>query len=167
VRRIAVLTALFFSMGVAAAATPNACQVLTPRDVARVQGAKYKKTRLTESSDSGVTISQCFYALPHLSDSVTVDLIRGQAREFWQKHFADINEASVLSVSREPEEDQNRPRVVTGIGEKAVWTGNRMAGALYVLSGQTVVRVSVGGGGSEEQKIEHAKRLAERAVRRL
>jgi len=90
-----MLTALFFSIGVAAAATPNACQVLTPRDIARVQGAKYKKTRLTESSDSGVTISQCFYALPRLSDSVTVDLIRGQAREFWQKHFADINEASV------------------------------------------------------------------------
>jgi len=166
VRRITVLTALFFSIGVAAAATPNACQVLTPRDVARVQGAKYKKTRLTESTDSGVTISQCFYALPRLSDSVTVDLIRGQAREFWQKHFADINEASVLSVLREPEEE-NRPRVVTGIGEKAVWSGNRMAGALYVLSGATVVRVSVGGGGSEEQKIEHARRLAERVVRRL
>ncbi len=56
---------------------------------------------------------------------------------------------------------------MTGIGEKAVWTGNRMAGALYVLSGATVVRVSVGGGGSEEQKIEHARRLAERVVRRL
>lgn len=168
-----MLTALFFSMGVAAAATPNACQVLTPRDVARVQGAKYKKTRLTESSDSGVTISQCFYALPRLSDSVTVDLIRGQAREFWQKHFADakedreVNEASITAVRREADEENNMPRLIHGVGDNAVWSGNRLAGALYVLKGETVVRVSVGGSGTGEQKIERAKRLAARAIQRL
>src|SRR5258705_11622651 len=98
-----MLTALFFSIGVAAAATPNACQVLTPRDIARVQGTKFTKTRLTESADSGVTISQCFYTLPRFTDSVTVDLIRddgqkGDARAFWKRHFSDVNEASVLSV---------------------------------------------------------------------
>jgi hypothetical protein len=59
------------------------------------------------------------------------------------------------------------PRVVTGVGEKAMWSGNRLAGALYVLQGQTVIRVSVGGGGTEEQKIERAKRLAARVVRRV
>ena len=167
-----MLTALFFSIGtatVAAAATPNACQVLTAREVARVQGAKFTKTRLTESADAGVTISQCFYTLPHFTDSVTVDLIRGNARGFWKRHFADVNEASVLSVMREREEDENesKPRVVTGVGEHAMWSGNRLAGTLYVLQGETVVRVSVGGGGTEEQKIDRAKRLAQRAVRRL
>jgi hypothetical protein len=162
-----MLTALFFSIGVATAASPDACKVLTPRDVARVQGAKFTRTRLTESTDGGVTVSQCFYSLPHLTDSVTVDLIRGSARQFWQKHFAEINEASVLSVMRDPDEGQNHPRVVTGVGEKAVWSGNRIAGALYVLKGETVVRVSVGGNGSEEQKIDRARKLAQRVVRHL
>lgn len=164
-----MLTALFFSVGVAAAAAaPNACEVLTPRDVARVQGSKFTTTRLTESKDGGVTISQCFYTLPRFTDSVTIDLIRGQARSFWQQHFAEseVNEAGMLSVMREPEEE-SRPRAITGVGERAVWSGNRLSGALYVLSGDTVVRVSVGGAGTEEQKIERAKRLAERVVRRL
>lgn len=167
-----MLTALVFSIGVAATAapTPTACQVLTPRDVARVQGAKFTKARLTESADAGVTISQCFYTLPRFTDSVTVDLIRGNAKAFWKRHFADVNEASVLSVRRDRDEDEERgsaPRVVTGVGDKAMWSGNRLAGALYVLQGDTVIRVSVGGGGTEEQKIERAKRLAQRVAKRV
>jgi hypothetical protein len=163
-----MLSALFLSIGMAASATPpNACQVLTPRDVARVQGTKYRKARLTESSDSGVVLSQCFYRLPHLDESVTVDLIRGQAREFWQKHFARIEEARLLPLKREAEAEPNRPRAVSGVGEQAVWNGNGRSGALYVLSHDTVVRVSVGGGGSEDERIERARRLADRVVRRL
>ena len=92
-----MLPALFLSFGIATSAkAPNACQVLTPRDVARVQGTKYERTRLTESSESGVLLSQCLYRLPHVSDSVTIDLIRGQAHEFWQKHFAAIDAANAL-----------------------------------------------------------------------
>jgi hypothetical protein len=162
-----MLTALIFLIGVAAAATPNACDVLSARDVARVQGAKFTKTRLTEANDGGVTVSQCFYTLPRFTDSVTVDLIRGNARAFWQTHFAEVNEAGMLSVTREPEDAENRPRSVTGVGEKAMWSGNRLAGALYVLKGDTVIRVSVGGGGTEEQKIDRARKLAQRVVRRV
>ena len=80
-----MLTALLFSIGVATAATPttpNACDVLSARDIARVQGAKYTKTRLTESNDAGMTVSQCFYTLPRFTDSITIDLIRSNARAF-------------------------------------------------------------------------------------
>lgn len=162
-----MLTALFFSIGVAAAATPNACDVLSARDIARVQGAKFTKTRLTEANDAGVNVSQCFYTLPRFTDSVTVDLIRGDARAFWQKHFAEVNEASVLSIMRTPADAGNRPRSISGVGEKAMWSANRLAGALYVLKGDTVIRVSVGGGGTEEQKIDRARKLAQRVVRRV
>src|ERR1700682_4160188 len=152
-----MLTAILLSLSTAAAATaavPNACQMLTPRDVARVQGAKYTRTRLSETTGAGVTVSQCFYALPHLTDSVTVDLIRGNARDFWQQHFAEARDerdehevtgASMIPTipatkrDREPEE-QNKPRLVEGIGDRAAWSGNRIAGAPYVLRGETVVR---------------------------
>jgi hypothetical protein len=164
-----MLPALFLSFGLAASATaPNACQVLTPRDVARVQGARYQRTRLTESADSGVMLSQCLYRLPHLDESVTVDLIRGQAQEFWQKHFAKVEEASVVhTLKHDPEVDPSRPRMVGGVGEKAVWSGDGRAGALYVLSHDTVVRVRVGGSGTEDERIERARRLADRIVHRL
>ncbi len=160
-----MLPSLFLSFGITAgAAAPNACQVLTPRDVARVQGTKYQMTRLTESSESGVLLSQCLYRLPHVSDSVTVDLIRGQAHEFWQKHFAAIDAASAVPLKHEPDTDQ---RIVTGVGEKAVWSGSGRRGSLYVLSRDTVIRISVGGSGSEDQRIERARRLADRVVHRL
>jgi hypothetical protein len=164
-RALAMLPALLLSFGIAASKTaPNACQVLTPRDVARVQGSKYQRTRLTESSESGVLLSQCLYRLPHVSDSVTVDLIRGQAHEFWQKHFSAIDAANALPLKHEPQLEQ---RIVMGVGEKAVWSGIGRRGSLYVLSRDTVIRVSVGGGGSEDERIERARRLADRVVHRL
>jgi hypothetical protein len=159
-----MLAAMLLSLGVAATAAPNACQVLSMRDVARVQGAKYTKTRLTETTAEGMTVSQCYYTLPKLTDSVTVDLIRGNARKFWEEHFENPhNEAA----EAEPEEKNNRPREIGGVGEDAVWSGNRLAGALYVLSGDTVLRVSVGGSGAEDEKIEKAKRLAARVIAKM
>jgi hypothetical protein len=166
-----MLTAILFSSaiaataarGVAAAAAPDACHVLSMRDIARVQGAKYTKTRLTETTAEGMTVSQCYYTLPKLTDSVTVDLIRGNARKFWEEHFENPhNEAEA-----EPEEKNNKPREIGGVGEDAVWSGNRLAGALYVLSGDTVLRVSVGGGGAEDEKIEKSKRLAARVIAKM
>lgn len=149
-----------------AAAQPRpltACQVLTPRDVRRVQGARYTDTRLTESKSGDVTVSQCFYRLEHFTDSITVDLIRGDAREFWDKHFGEVKPVR----NGEEEEHESEATAVSGIGEKAVWSGNRMSGALYVLSGDTIVRVSVGGAGSQQLKIEKAKKLAARVVQKL
>jgi hypothetical protein len=145
-----------------AAAHPTACQVLTPRDIGRVQHAKLVNTKLTETSTSGIDVSQCFYQMPHFTDSITVDLIRGKAREFWEKHFGDVR-----TVSDEVEERESQSTSVSGVGEKAVWSGNRMAGALYILNGDTIVRISVGGAGSTEQKIEKAKKLGAKVIRKL
>src|SRR5438105_8544753 len=140
----------------------TACQALTPREIGRVQHAKLVSTKLTESAAGGIDISQCFYQLPRFTDSVTVDLIRGKAREFWDKHFGDVR-----TVRDEAEEHESSSTSVTGVGEKAVWSGNRMIGALYVLNGDTIVRISVGGAGSIEQKIGKAKKLAAKVIQKL
>ena len=164
-----MLTALFFTIGITAT-PPDACAVLSARDIARVQGTKHTKTRLTESTDAGLSISQCRYTLPRFTDSVTVDLIRGGTRAFWQKHFADeYTRAGVIPAGHEHDaaSASHPPRAVPGVGEQAVWSGNRLSGALYVLQGNTVIRISAGGGGTEEQKIDRAKKLAQRVVRKL
>ena len=166
-----MLTTIFaMMMGVAAVPrTPNACEVLSARDVAKVQGAKFTSAKLTEMSAHSMKVSQCFYALPLLSDSVTVDLIRGDVRTFWKQHFANVrdDDDDVKPVANRSSEPDAHARRVGGIGDAAVWSGNRLAGALYVLKGETVLRVSVGGGGTQEQKIEKSKKLAERALRKL
>lgn len=164
--------ALLFAITTAAPATPaprNACQLLTPREVARVQGEAFQSTKLTEASERGLEISQCFYALPSFTRSVSVDVMRGKALEFWRQHFPragdeDERERAKPDAKKEPESEA---RPVRGVGDAAVWSGNRMAGALYVLRGETILRVSVGGPGTAEEKIERSKKLAARALRRL
>ena len=182
---INMLTAVVFFLGAAASSPrlPNACQLLTARDIARVQGEELKSVKLTETEANGLTVSQCFYTLPSFTSSVSVDVMRGKTTAFWRGHFANAREAAdddedrdrdrsaamkSAPPSREAEEEhQTAALKVKGIGDAAVWSGNRAAGALYVLKGDTIVRVSVGGGGSQEQKIERSKKLAARALRKL
>jgi hypothetical protein len=176
---IQTLTAVLFMMGTAAAPRfPNACQLLTERDIARVQGETLKSVKLTESNESGLRVSQCFYVLPSFTNSISVDVMRGKTATFWRNHFANARDddndrdrtAAIKTAppSREAEEErENSARKVRGIGDAAVWSGNRAAGALYVLKGDTILRISVGGGGSQEQKIERSKKLAARALRRV
>jgi hypothetical protein len=180
---INMMTALLFMMGTAAASPrlPNACQLLTARDIARVQGQEFKTAKLTETEANGLTVSQCFYALPSFTSSVSVDVMRGKTSAFWRGHFSNARDAAdddedrdrsvakgTAQSSREAEEEHQAGALkVRGIGDAAVWSGNRAAGALYVLKGDTIVRVSVGGAGSQEQKIERSKKLAARALRKL
>lgn len=143
------------------AAAPNACQVLTPGDVAAVQGAAFTDARLTETAGNRVAISQCFYQLPSFVQSVSVDVIRGRgAREFWRDEVEK-------EKGGEEGEESGEVRHVDGIGEEAVWSGNRLAGALYVLQGDAIVRVSVGGSGTADEKLARSAKLARRALRRL
>jgi hypothetical protein len=183
---ISMLTAFLLMMGTAAASPrlPNACQLLTTRDIARVQGQEFKSVKLTESDANGLTVSQCFYTLPSFTNSVSVDVMRGKTGAFWRAHFSGARETvdetvddenrdrstamKRTSPSREAEEEhQGGALKVKGVGDAAVWSGNRAAGALYVLKGDTIVRVSVGGGGSQEEKIERSKKLAARVLRKL
>jgi hypothetical protein len=180
---INMLSALLFIMGTATATpsrSPNACQLLSEHDVARVQGEAFKSVKLTETEAEGLSVSQCFYTLPSFSSSVSIDLMRGKTRAFWTSHFSeargerDADEdrdrpAAIKTASRSPEaEEEHHPaRRIDGIGDAAVWSGNRISGALYVLKNKTIVRVSVGGAGSEEQKIARSKKLATLALGRL
>jgi hypothetical protein len=56
---------------------------------------------------------------------------------------------------------------VKGIGDDAIWSGNRVSGALYVLTTNTILRISLGGIGTQELKVERAKMLARRLLPKL
>lgn len=70
----------------------------------------------------------------------------------------------------EREEERERrslPKPVKGVGQEAFWVGNGVIGGLYVLKGETYIRVSVGGAEPEATRIEKTKALARCALKRL
>ena len=133
----------------------SACDLLTKKEVAAVQGETFVDTKLTQSRDGKLDVSQCFYQLPTFTKSVSLVLMTGSsAREYWSTKF-------------EHEEEGKPPKEVEGVGSDALWSGNAKAGALYVLRRNVILRISVGGPGSEKEKIAKSKRLAAVALRRL
>jgi hypothetical protein len=135
-------------------AAGNACELLTKKDLAAVQGEAFTATKLTETADH----SQCFYQLPTFSKSVSVVIISGKGRDYWKANFEN---------ARGEEGEAEEVVRVRGVGDEAVWSGNHLVGALYVLRRDKIVRISVGGPGTKAQKIAKARRLGVRALSRL
>ena len=132
----------------------DACSVLTKADIAAVQGETFTAAKLTDRKGS----TTCFYQLPTFTKSVSVDVMHKGAREFFEE--AEHEEG-------EQEEEAKPPKEIKGIGSEAMWVGGRVAGSLYVRKGDKLVRVSVGGPGSEQEKIATSKKLAARALKRM
>ena len=133
----------------------DACHVLSQKDVAAVQGERFSDARLT----SRATSTTCFYQLPTFAKSISLDLMPSGARKFWEE-----------SLEREHEESgehESEPLRIGGIGSEALWVGARGTGSLYVRKGDAMVRVSVGGPGTQEERIEKSKKLARRALKRF
>ncbi|HVG23927.1 MAG TPA: hypothetical protein VND45_07215, partial [Thermoanaerobaculia bacterium] len=157
---------------------PNACQVLTAADVKAVQGEAHSNAKLSTRGAA----TQCFYQLPSFVNSISLDLHR-EGREYWNEHFERKGEGEreererererelrVKAKAREEEEEgekEHPPRRVRGVGDEAFWVGGQMAGSLYVRKGDAVLRVSVGGKGTDDQKIAKTKALAKKALKRL
>jgi len=142
-------------------ASLNACEVLTKREVGAVQGEAFVDAKL--SARAGV--SQCFYQLPTFTKSVSVDVIQDGGEEYWDQRFERDEEER--GEEHEEGEEKHPPLRVRGVGDEAFWAGGPLAGSLYVRKGDAVLRVSVGGPWSEEEKIARSKRLAAKALRRL
>ncbi len=155
---LAVLAAAAYGCASTAPRAQNACELLSKDDLLAVQGEAFSQTHLTTSANR----SQCFYELPTFVNSVSVDMTR-EGRELWERMF----EAGEREGKEEEEEKKAPPKRVEGIGDEAFWIGSRAVGSLYVKRKDVVLRVSVGGKGTVEEKIERSKRLAAQALRRL
>ena len=134
----------------------DACHVLSQKDVAAVQGETFVETKLSSHGNA----TTCFYQLPTFSKSISLDVMRSGAIEYWKETFDEQIEARRARKKKDP-------RRVTGIGNEALWVGGLGSGSLYVRQGDSMVRVSVGGPGSDEDKIEKSKKLALKALKKL
>ena len=141
-----------------------------------------KNITLTAPSGGSFIISQCFYATNNFVNSVSLRVTQQSSnsgaeniREFWKQRFRtagrDDKEPERARDNKanasEEEEEGAPPERVEGVGEEAYSVGNAKSGALYVLKGNTIMRISVGGSRSQPERIQKMKSLAQYAINRL
>jgi hypothetical protein len=138
----------------------DACSLLTSDEIRAVQGEPLKSTKLDLRSAGPYLISICYYELPTAMNSVSLAITQsdgtkaGSIREYWEEHFGG--------------EEEGVPRQrVSGVGQEAFWSGSPVGGALFVLKRDRYIRISVGGKGDAEAKLERSKALAQRVLRHL
>jgi hypothetical protein len=163
-------------------AKTDACALLTTEDIEAVQKEAVKETKLSGSSQGGFSISQCFFTLPTFNNSVSLQVTQrgdGSAsrdpKEFWEETFhpeskSEREREREKKQQREREEEDEEgapPRKIAGVGDEAFWVGGRISGALYVLKGNSYLRVSIGGAGPQQDRIHRLKSLAQKVAERL
>ena len=115
-----------------------------------MQNQKIGKTKSTTRDDSQFSISQCFYMAAAFERSVSLEISESHPRNpdlnavkrFWDERFEGAKE---------------KPKVVTGLGEKAYWVGNNKVGAVYAFERGRIVRVSVGGPTPKKQRFRNPR----------
>lgn len=146
----------------ACATTPpprDACSLLTAADVEQVQGERPSETKATDQN----RFHQCFYRLPTFAKSISVSVSYG-AREFWEERLHGER-----GEEKEQEESKERPkpRTISGVGDEAIWSATPVGGTLYVLQGDTMLLIGIGGSDTDAVRLEKATALAHKALRRL
>ena len=155
----------------------DACTLLTSDDIKAVQGEELKTTKPSQQAGHEFVIDICYYELPTPSNSVSLSLAQSNpnkkdsVRDFWENTFGD-SEHGRKEKEREREgegeiEEGAPARKIAGLGQEAFWFSSPIGGVLYVLKGDHYIRISVGGKGTSEAKLNKSKALAKKAIARL
>lgn len=149
----------------------RACELLTAAEIQSVQAATVKEVKPSNGQSKGLHYLQCVYATTDFAHSVSVTLItapsRGTVKTYWTDTFEKSQERREKKASRARESEGEEGRRIPGLGNEAFWTGDARAGAIYVLSGDAILRISAGGVAEERERVRRSRQLATIALRRL
>jgi len=162
----------------------DACKLLTGEEIKTIQGDTLKDITPTGQSGGTFAMSQCFYTTSNFVNSVSLTVTQQNSntgaeniREYWKQRFRSAGnrdrereekrERDNKKKAPEEEEEGAPPERVKGVGEEAYSVGNAKMGALYVLKGNKILRISVGGSHSQPERIQKMKTLAQYAINRL
>ncbi len=165
------------------------CSLLTSKDIEAVQGEALKSPMGNSNATNGLINAQCYFGLATASNSISLTVTERangvdarSPKEVWEDIFRDAErnkdekgeraekgEKAEKAGGEHGEENEKGlpPKKINGIGDEAFWSGNRVGGALYVLKGDTFIRISVGGADDEAAKIDKSKKLAKIILKRL
>lgn len=153
----------------------NACGLLTSDEIRKVQGEPISEAKPTSVQQGGFSVSQCVLTLPTPARSVSLTIVReGNGSDsknlgnWWKERFDNNAESESADKADRKERDEDAselapPRMIFGLGDSARWTG----GALYMLKGNAVVRISIGGTGDSRSRIDKSRSLARFILRKL
>lgn len=152
------------------AAGLDACSLIQKSEIAAVQGAQVQSMVPNAERNGDLVVSQCYFTVTSAdgSKNLSVHLQVTQAdpkgsnlkaaKDHWERSFRKSEGAeNKKKTDREP---------IAGIGEEAFWVGDNKMGVLYVLKKDKLIRVSIGGPGSEN-RLEKSKILMAKALGRL
>ena len=164
----------------------DACSLLTSSEITAIQNDNVKTTKLSGATDNGFDVSQCFFTLETFANSISLKVTQkretNNARdpaEFWRTAFSqhegnrednrdrELAQKRASERSDREEKESVPPLPVTGIGDDAYWMGDQVGGALYVLKGDSYLRISIGGVGDRNAKIKKTTALAQKVLDRL
>lgn len=157
---------------------PDICALLTSSEIEAVQGEPVKEAKASAQPSGGMLISQCLFLTPTSAKSVNLSVTTPDSggsitpREFWRSQFHSASHKKTeedygKSKPESEREEASNPHFISGIAEEAYWVGSSIAGALYVLKGESFLRISVGGFSDESARLEKAKALARAAIKRF
>lgn len=153
-------------------AQADACALLSRAAIRQATGEQVASTKATSQVTSKVRQSQCFFALPTFTNSVSVTLTspaglkRDGAREMWERWFHRGEDDKDHDKAEPEEEAAAKAAPVAGMGDEAFWV-HSFVGNLYVRKGNRFLRISLGGKMNDEERQARAKALAADALRRL
>jgi hypothetical protein len=184
--RILLISLCLFFGGLACTRRPapvsrapiDPCVLLKNNEIEAEQGSPIKESKSSANTNNGFRVAQCYYAANENNKSIALTVTQRDpehlnartAKNVWDDMFSeDAREKKEGESEREEGEKGAAPTKIDGVGDEAYWTGARFGGALYVLSREKdmFIRISVGGGDTEEGKIEKSKALARKALDRL
>jgi len=165
----------------------DVCGLLTSDDLKAVQGEAYKEAQRSDREDRGLVISQCYYQMPTMANSVVLSVTtpkRGGGSRipgvFWEETFhkdgekerdrkRDRDRTKEKAPERgEAEEEGPPPERIKGLGQEAFWSASRVGGALYVKRNDNILfRISVGGADNASSKLNKSKKLAQLILKKL
>ncbi len=175
----------------------EACSLLSAEEVAAVQKAPITASKRTAGPFQDFTFTQCFYDSSEPDRSVSLMVIqrdpahdsRRAVATYWRNTFepferpakgsrddgkeskkedSDATNGREAGEGEKGEKEKLRAIKVTGLGDEAFWSGPaKVGGVLYVRHGEKILRIGVGGPGTDEEKLEKSKTLAVTALSRL
>ena len=152
------------------------CTLITSDEIAAIQKSPVKEAKSSVNVSGGFRVSQCFYTTEPFNKSVVLNVTQTDPdhptnrtpKDVWKETFGQSNGGEKeREHGNEEEEQRAAPKRIDGVGDEAYWTGIRFGGVLYVLKKDRFIRISVGGGDTEESKINSSKALARKAIERL
>jgi hypothetical protein len=151
----------------------DACALLGAEDIRAIQGVALTELKRSSETARGLQFAQCFFATKDFAHSISLTVTSGgtpaAVRDYWQGTFHRSRPPDATPTARAVSAGRKKdpPRSIAGAGDEAFWTGDARAGALYVLRGDTVLRISVGGVADQDERLRRTMALANLALKRL